>query len=165
MIQQQRILFMISAGLTSLIASACITQTRANLDIRKSGFISTNCYQAVIEVEADEGTQGLIERRESAYLKAKKINVRDKIAENMANYCIDAKLKRFQVGPQRKNLDTTRIKSDLVPALKKFITWEKLVFLYYTENNAVVLGYQIHKRNLNDSITMLIDGMELGTAQ
>lgn len=148
-----------------LLHAGCISQTRPNLDIRKSGFLDNDCYQAVIEIEANEGTQGLTERRDNAFLKAKTIDARERIVESLANYCIESKLAQFNVAGQRKNLDLARLKADLAPPLRKIIRWEKMVFFYYNEKMSAVLGYQFSKKNLKDSVNAIIDGMELGAVQ
>src|SRR5208337_4860221 len=79
----------------------CSMQTKKTLEIDTNGFLNDNCYQAILVFDPDDGAYGLVARRDSAYLKAKKADLNGLTLEKMIYSSWANKLK-YNVGDKYK---------------------------------------------------------------
>jgi hypothetical protein len=127
----------------SLPCASCAPQLKNPIEIKTNGFINDNNYQAILEIESDDSSRGLVARRESAYLKAKSAQLDDLALESLVNYCIDSQLKAGIIEKNKSTPDINAHKAVLKSKLKGLAGGGKIAFVYYNEKNAMVIGYRI----------------------
>ncbi|MBN2160519.1 MAG: hypothetical protein JW807_14080 [Spirochaetes bacterium] len=146
----------------ALALFACASGVKNSLEIRTNGFISDNCYQAILEIEPDEDAMGLVEGRESSYVKGKNADLRDLTAKNLAQYCLEARSAAGQ-GP-RGSLTQEEI-SVLESKTEKLAGGGRIAFVYYNEKHSMIIGYRIFKTGLKKKLEAIInpDGASAST--
>ncbi len=147
------------------ICVSCSLQRNAPFDMKKKGFITPNCYQVLVQFDPDEGATGLVERRDSSLLKAKKSDARAMLLDTLAAYCIETRLHKFNINPVKNRLDMEKIKNKIIPQLTPYAARGKCVFVYYNEQMAVIMAYRISGKNLQSEMESIIDSIELVTIQ
>jgi hypothetical protein len=120
---------------------ACLQfqKTATNEYIEMSGFADKNTFRAVVKVKPEMTNGSLVERRESAYLKAK-TEIKQFALEQLVNYALTVKCEDDNP-PQA---DSERIKKF---AQKGYISDE-----YYDADGSVNLIYSIKVRSLKNKI-------------
>ncbi|MBP7738221.1 MAG: hypothetical protein KA369_19755 [Spirochaetes bacterium] len=136
------ILFM---AITALAGLSCGLSVKESHEIKTNGFITDNCYQAILEIEPEEGSKGLVARRESAYLKAKNVNVKDLAVQNLVNYCVDSQTKTSVKDKNKNSAYPSEYKSGLAKKLKGFVIGGNISFVYYNEKGSMIIGYRIFR--------------------
>jgi hypothetical protein len=153
---------LISTILLSLalcINSACTVPKKEAPDIKTNGFVNDNCYQAILVFEPDPGAAGLVAKRESAYLKAKKADLKDLTLEHMASYCIDHKLQSQMNDKSQRETVFYSLKNDVLNKLKPLAGDGSISFVYYNEKNILFIGFHILKQGLKQKVAILIDSI------
>ncbi len=135
---------------------SCGLNVKNSHEIKTNGFVSDNCYQALLEIEPDEGSRGLVARRESAYLKARNVDVKDMAIHNLANYCIDSQVKTALKDKNRKDAYPAEAKADLVKKLKSFVIGGSISFVYYNEKGSMIIGYRFFKVGFRKKLTDIL---------
>jgi hypothetical protein len=140
-----------------LISQSCSMQLKNSMEIKTNGFLTDNCYQALIEIEPDETARGLVAKRESAYLNAKKADLNILAVENLANYCIDTQLKTGIIDKTKKNFDHVTHKNALLQHIRSIAGSGSIAFIFFNEKNSMIIGYRIFtigfKKKLDAIIT------------
>lgn len=147
------ILFMAIIALAGL---SCGLSLKESHEIKTNGFITDNCYQALLEVEPEDGSKGLVARRESAYLKAKNVNVKDLAVQNLVDYCIDSQAKNDIKDRIKNNTYPPAYKDDLAKKLKGFVVGGSISFVYYNEKGSMIIGYRIFKLGFRKKLSEII---------
>jgi len=133
------ILFLITAA----VSFGCSgTENIYSNDYFTNGFLNSSCYQLIIKARPDTKTKGLVESRESAYIKAKS-RVKEEAIKSLVKYIAS------QCRKPKKHDSVLRKK--LSPLLKHGI----IVNEYYDENNSVNLVYRICRKGLRKEISGL----------
>ena len=139
--------------------SACSVQKKNMPDITTNGFLNDNCYQAIFIFDPDESAGGLVAKRESAYLKAKKADLIHLTLEKLTSAALAASLPHVSDTYTRDMLIDT-MKNNLMNKLKGFVEGGTVAFVYYNEKNSIIIGYQLSKPGLKDRVAILINSLE-----
>jgi len=146
-------------ALLAACGSSCSLQTRSALEIKTSGFISENCYQAILKIAPNDNAQGLVAKRESAYLKSKTAALKEMALDNLSNYCMEKRLQKNDINRKEINLSVLRI--NLLSKLDDLVGDGSIAFAYYDETNSLIIGYRIFKNGFKQKIDALADEVEL----
>lgn len=149
--------FLLSVAIVPLAFLFCGTNIKESYEIKTNGFISDTCYQAILEIEPDEGSKGLVARRESAYLKAKNVNVKEMAIHNLADYCIDSLSKTAMKDRNRKDPTQAEHKNELVKKLQGFVMGGNISFVYYNEKGSMIIGYRFNKPGFKKKLAAVIN--------
>jgi hypothetical protein len=141
----------------SFICSSCALNLKNSLEIRTNGFITENCYQAILEIEPDDSAMGLVAKRESAFLRAKNAQLSDLAMENLANYCFNSQLKAGIIEKNKKAADHAVYKKALLNKIKGFAGAGKITFVYYDEKNYMIIGYRMFKMGFKKKLDDIIN--------
>jgi hypothetical protein len=128
-----------------------------SVEIRTNGFITENCYQAILEVEPDDSAMGLVAKRESAFLRAKNAELTNMAIQNLANYCFESQLKAGIIEKSKKAADQTVYKKTLINKIKLFAGAGKIAFVYYDEKNYMIIGYRMFKIGFRKKLDDIIN--------
>jgi hypothetical protein len=123
---------------------SCDAQVKNQLDIKTSGFLSDNCFQALVVFEPDESARGLVARRENSSLKAKNADMREMALNILVNYSFDFQQKNGIIDKNKKDFDLAGHRARLMDRLRGLTRGGKTVFSYYNDSNALVVGYTIY---------------------
>ncbi len=135
---------------------SCGLSVKESHEIKTNGFITDNCYQALLEVEPEDGSKGLVARRESAYLKAKNVNVKDLAVQNLVNYCVDSRTKSGLKEKNKNSAYPPEYKDDLAKKLKGFVVGGNISFVYYNEKGSMIIGYRIFKLGFRKKLSEIM---------
>lgn len=139
----------------ALALLACASGTKNAVDIRKSGFITDNCYQAILEIEPDERASGLVAGRESSYLRGKSADLRAMAVDNIVRYCIDS-----------RGASAAADASGLKSRIDGLVGRGKIAFVYYNEKHSMMIGYRITGIGLRKKLEGIISPPDQrGTAE
>jgi hypothetical protein len=138
---------------------ACSVQTKKTVEIDTNGFLSDECYQAILIFEPDDGAFGLVARRDSAYLKAKKADLTGITIEKMLHFTLTNQPRFISADKYKMDKIFAEMTSYAVPELKGFIKNGSIAFVYYNEKNSIIIGYQITKPGLKQKLNSLIDSL------
>jgi hypothetical protein len=141
----------------SLAFPSCGLNLKESHDIKTNGFITESCYQAILEIEPEEGSRGLVARRESAFLKAKNVNVKDLAIQNLANYCIDSQLKTGTKDKNRNTVNQSENKNDFLNKVKGLVIGGSISFVYYNEKGSMIIGYRISRPGFRKKLAAIIN--------
>jgi hypothetical protein len=141
----------------SLAFPSCGLNIKDSHEIKTNGFLSDSCYQAILEIEPEEGSRGLVARRESAYLKAKNVNVKDLAIQNIANYCIDSHPKSAAKDKGRKEPVQSETRNDLVKKIRSLVIGGSISFVYYNEKGSMIIGYRISRPGFRKKLATIIN--------
>jgi hypothetical protein len=148
------ILFMTAAS------ASCTGSLKDSLEIKTNGFITSNCYQAILEIEPEDSARGLVSKRESSYIKAKKTVLKNMALENLANFCIESRLKTGLIDKNRKDTDLPGMKKALIPQLDGMAGGGQIAFVYYNERNSMIIGYRLFKFGFKRKLDSIINPVE-----
>lgn len=132
------------AVILMLALPSCDLQVKNQLDIKTNGFLSDNCFQALVVFEPDESARGLVARRENSSQKARKADMRDMALESLVNYSIDIRQKNGMLDKNKKDFDLAGYRTRLTDRLRGLTRGGKTVFSYYNDSNALVVGYTMY---------------------
>jgi hypothetical protein len=149
-------LFCVWAVLASY-AWSCSFQRKSSLNIKTSGFISDDCYQAILKIEPDENERGIVAMRESAYLKSKTADFKKMAVQNLAEYCLE---KWHAKSPGQSHPRIKGFRTHLLDALNGIVGKGSIAFAYYDEKNSLVIGYRISRTGFKKQIVALIGAMD-----
>jgi hypothetical protein len=145
------------AVILSYLCLSCDSHLKTSLEIRTNGFINDNCYQAILQIEPEESAMGLVAKRESAFIKAKTSLLYDLAVQNLATYCYDTQLKAGVINKNIKPAEQAAYRVALIDKIKGITGSGKIAFVYYNENNCMIIGYRMYKigfkKKLDDIIT------------
>lgn len=136
----------------ALLVTGCI-HTQRGIDISTNGFISDSCYQAILIIEPDNPQGGLVDKRDSAYMKAHTSGLRQLAIENLADYCIAMK-ERAGLAGKTHGVDS---RAELTSFLSGIVPNGKTAFVYYNDRGAAVIGYRFCRFNLKKKIDAIIN--------
>ncbi len=136
---------------------SCGLNVRDSYEIKTNGFITDNCYQAILEIEPEDGSRGLVSKRESAYLKAKNVNVKEMAIQNLADYCVDSQGKTIIKDKNRKDAQQAENKIELVKRLKAYLIGGSIAFVYYNEKGSMIIGYRFSKPGFRKKLATIIN--------
>ncbi len=145
-------------ALLAAYAGSCSFQRKGGFNIKTSGFISADCYQAILKIEPDENAPGLVAKRESAYLKSKTADFRKMAVESLADYCLKRWLHTKGLGQGNTRIEAHRAR--LTGELNGIVGKGSIAFVYYDEKNSLVIGYRITRNGFKKQIDALIGAME-----
>lgn len=148
-------------ALAAWFGAGCSPQTRDSHELRTSGFIQDNYYQAILEIDADEAAKGLVAKRDSAYLNAKKVNLDDLAADNISQYCVERGIQDGSIIRNKKETNVVQIKSSLLGRVKPLARGGRIIFTYYNEKNSLVIGYRIYNTGFKKKIEDIIKSLDI----
>ena len=135
--------------------SACSVQKKSTPDININGYLNDNCYQAIFVFDPDESAGGLVAKRESSYLKAKRADLMHLTLEKLTSASLASSLAHITDTYAREML-FDKMKGNAVNKLKSFVESGTVAFVYYNEKNSIIIGYQLSKPGLKERVDMLI---------
>ena len=141
--------------------SACSVQTKNILEINTNGFLNDNCYQAILVFDPDDSANGLVAKRDSAYLKAKRADLINLTLEKLTYTCLVNKLQIRVTDKYKRDMLIDTLKNSAMIQLKSFVEGGSIVFVYYNEKNSILIGYQLSKPGLKERVDMLINSLEM----
>lgn len=141
----------------ALALASCGLSVRESHEIKTNGFLTDNCYQALLEIEPEEGSRGLVARRESAYLRAKNVNMKELAVRNLADYCLDSQLKTGTKDKNRKDAVPAETRTELVKKLKGYVIGGSIAFVYYNEKGSMIIGYRIFRPGFKKKVAGFIN--------
>ena len=141
----------------TLAFASCGLNLKDSTDIKTNGFLSDSCYQALLEIEPEDGSRGLVARRESAYLKAKNVNVKELAIQNLANYCIDSQAKSGAKDRGKKDAVQAEAKNEIVKKIRGFVIGGSTSFVYYNEKGSMIIGYRISRPGFRKKLVSIIN--------
>jgi len=141
--------------------SACSVQTKNILEINTNGFLNDNCYQAILVFDPDDSVNGLVAKRESAYLKAKKADLINLTLEKLTFTCLTNKLQARVTDKYKRDMLLDTLKNNAMIQVKGFVEGGSIAFVYYNEKNSIIIGYQVSKPGLKERVDMLINSLEM----
>jgi hypothetical protein len=141
--------------------SACSVQTKNILEINTNGFLNDNCYQAILVFDPDDNVNGLVAKRESAYLKAKKADLINLTLEKLTFTCLANKLQARVADKYKRDMLLDTLKNNAMIQVKGFVEGGSIAFVYYNEKNSIIIGYQLSKPGLKGRVDMLINSLEM----
>lgn len=145
------------ALILSCLCSSCDSNLNNPVEINTNGFISENCFQALLKIEPDENALGLVAKRESAFLKAKNSLLYDLAVENLARYCYDGQLKAGTIDKNAKAAEQALSRNALIDKIKRFVGSGNIAFVYYDEKNCMIIGYRMYKIGLKKKLNEIIN--------
>jgi hypothetical protein len=110
-------------------------------DFSTSGTLGEDCFQVVIKMEPDKDAASMYERRQSAYIKARK-DVYTEAEKQIISYCLSA---RTETGTLSE-ADESGIKK----IAADYAESGKLEQEFYLIDDSVVLIYRIHKKGIKN---------------
>lgn len=141
----------------SLAFPSCGLNVKDSHEIKTNGFMTDSCYQAILEIEPEDGSRGLVARRESAFLKAKNVNVKDLAIQNIATYCIDSQLKTAIKDKSRNTTNQSENKNDLLKKIRGVVIGGSISFVYYNEKGSMIIGYRISRPGFRKKLAAIIN--------
>jgi hypothetical protein len=130
----------LAAGLILSCGSLTLSG-EAGKNYTTEGFLDDNHFQALITGNPDPGAQGLVEKRESAFI-AVKSQAADSALEKMAGFiCRNSSAKR-----DKKSI------SEIAAGLSRYKKYGYMAEEYYNEDSSVVLVYRFGKKGLRQEI-------------
>jgi len=139
------------AGVVLISCSSSPINDESMNNFTHRGFINDDCFQTVITESPDKNSGGLVEQRESAFLKAK-VGCPETAISDLTEYiCVknihadkpEEKQAAINPAPARKKIEAT---------VRKYIRYGYIAEEYYREDNSVVLVYRIRKSGLRRDI-------------
>jgi hypothetical protein len=146
-----------------IIPGGCAFPRKDKISIKKQGFISKNCYQAIILVQPEKNNCGLVEERDSAYIKANQSDLKKAAVENLIDYCVEQKLKSLKTANLKTDTTQPELRQMVKNSINAKLWYGKIAFVYYNENNAVVIGYWLSYVNIKGKVACIIDTLPLAT--
>ena len=117
-------------------------------DFTTGGFLSADTFQVIIKESPDGRLQGLVERRESSFMKAKE-SIPTAVSQKLADYY-------FSYQDAAKNDKITeeikKNRTSLNNLMKKFIAQGIIADEFYDDDETVNLVYRVHKKGLKSEI-------------
>jgi len=141
----------------ALAFPSCGLSVRESNEIKTNGFLTDNCYQAILEIEPEDGSRGLVARRESAYLRAKNVNVKELAIHNLADYCIDNQAKNAIKDKNKKEAFPAEAKNELIKKLRGYVIGGSIAFVYYNEKGSMIIGYRIFRPGFKKKVASIIN--------
>ena len=125
------------------------------------GFISENCFRALIVIEADADARGLVARRESASRKAEDRSLVHRMAvDQLAGHAIESGIQEGTLPVKASSAgDAAVFRERAVDILARSIGRGHALFSYYNENHAMVVGYEIRGSGLRGRVAAMITSM------
>lgn len=142
-------------AIITLACTSCGPYLKDSREIKTNGFITDNCYQALLEIEPDDSARGLVARRESAYLKAKNVDVKDMALLNLAAYC-ENQLRGESGNKFKKDAGNPEIRNEFHKKLKSYIMTGSISFVYYNERGSMIIGYRLFKVGFRKKVAEII---------
>jgi len=113
-------------------------------DFTTSGPLGEDCFQAVIKMEPDKGTETMYSRRESAFIKAKK-NILTETEQQIFNYYAAFRSNQdVEISPENRKL--------LSEKFLKIAETGKIDHEFYLNDDSIVLIYRIYKKGIKSGI-------------
>ncbi len=149
--------------------NACLFYSKKvnSSDIKTTGFLTPACFQVIIQEKADVQYSGLVAKRSSSLIKAKK-KMKHKIINSLYAYTIrelfhknaiiNLKPKKYKKKSNKIKTDTQRSlqhKKLAFPILKKYLKNGYIAYVYYKEDKSAVIVYRIVKYNLKKKLHQL----------
>ena len=113
-------------------------------DFTTSGPLGEDCFQAVIKMQPDKGTETMHSRRESAFIKAKK-NILAEAGQQIYNYYASCK-----AGQDAGMAEATRGK--LTDKFSQLAEEGIIEQEFYLNDDSIVLIYRIYKKGIKSGI-------------
>ncbi len=135
---------LILAAALSLFAAGCGTTQLPEpyaSDFATSGPLGEDCFQVVIKMEPDKDAASMYEKRQSAYIKARK-EIYGEAEKQIISYCLSA----------RKEAGTVS-ESDEAGIKKRAAAYAesgKLEQEFYLIDDSVILIYRIYKKGIKN---------------
>ena len=139
---------------------ACSMQIKNILEINTNGFLNDNCYQAMLVFDPDDSANGLVAKRESAYLKAKRADLINLTLEKLTYTYLADKLQASVTDKYKRDMIIDTLKNSVMIQLKGFVEGGSIAFVYYNEKNSIIIGYQLSKPGLKERVNVLINSLE-----
>lgn len=139
-----KLLFSILISAAVLFITGCgttqLTEPYAS-DFSTSGPLGENCFQVIIKMEPDKDASSMYEKRQSAYIKAKK-NIPVEAEKQIIAYSLLSRDDKDAVSES----DTAAIKKRAAA----YADSGKLEHEFYLIDDSVVLIYRIYKKNIKN---------------
>ncbi|MCP4131457.1 MAG: hypothetical protein GY754_10805 [bacterium] len=120
----------------SLCVFACCFQLKDNdqlTDFKKEGFLDDNYFQALVTASPEPGKAGFVNKRESAFFKAKE-SIVSIVPQRLARYSGSA------------------AGNELNKELRDYLSYGYIAHEYYNQDNSVILVYRVRKCGLKKEI-------------
>jgi hypothetical protein len=132
-----------------LFISGCLNKNIKISDFKTDGFLNNNIFQIILNIKPDDSKKGLIEKRESAYFKAKK-NLHFIITDKIAEYSINFNKNKFSIKIDSKNLE--KYKKKIYINFKDIYKKGYIVEEFYDDRQNLTFVYRIQEKNLKNRI-------------
>jgi hypothetical protein len=140
---------LLAAGIHSSCGSIPPLAEKDAVNFSKTGFLDHHRFQVVVKAEPATHTRGLVEKRDSANIKA-----RNKLRET----CITA----LEEYIYNKNPDLPRPAPKLREQILPYLAYGEIYTEFYTKQHHAILIYRIEKKNLLHSLTTIQQGIKKG---
>ncbi|PKL40588.1 MAG: hypothetical protein CVV44_03010 [Spirochaetae bacterium HGW-Spirochaetae-1] len=115
------------------------------------GFINDDCFQTVITESPDKDTGGLVEQRESAFLKAK-VGCPETAINDLVEYICAKNIHADKPGENQPAINPVPARQKIEASVRRYIQYGYIAEEYYREDYSVVLVYRIRKSGLRRDI-------------
>jgi len=110
-------------------------------DFSTSGPLGEDCFQIIVKMEPDKDALSMYERRESAYIKARK-NIFFEAEKQIVNFCMSAREEQGAIS------DST--KAAIKQMASSYAKAGKLEQEFYLIDDSIVLIYRIYKKGIKN---------------
>ncbi len=146
--------------LLSMYAALAMAGCRPSLknapDITARGFLSDHCYRAIIVVEADPGSRGLVAMRESSSRKAGDRSYLHRMAlAHLANDAMETAIQDGSINRRASDFDAALYRERLIGALGRALGRGRIVFNYFDDNHSSVVGYEFRGAGLKNRVAAI----------
>jgi hypothetical protein len=152
-------LLVTSAGILSLaMLPSCMLRNPSDRysDFSMNGFLSGDCYQSVLEFHPDPDSQGLVGQRESALKKVmNKAQIGSLVADRLTDYRYDGAMKSASPEAIRAVTDMQAQKLALRSRVRSFLSYGRIAYTYYRDDNSVVVVYRVERNGLRERLNAL----------
>ena len=132
-------------------------------DLSTAGFLSGDCYQSILEFPPDGDTHGLVKGRESAIKKAKSAEIINwLVLDKLVEYSIDRSLSSSGPDALKKTADLNALKAVLRERLQPFLSYGKVEYTFFREDNTAVAVHRIYRKGLQERIDGIDMAVETG---
>lgn len=139
---------------TFILPLACLPQrvmTSPSRDFSTTGFISDDCYQLASREAPDPRAQGLVERRDSAFFKA-----REALVPAAVNRLTDYRMSRIPPAKNGKSPEEMKKKAVQISTLIRRICEDgRISEEFYEDDDSVILIFRICRKGLKKEIESL----------
>ncbi|MBN1534637.1 MAG: hypothetical protein JXA20_18330 [Spirochaetes bacterium] len=147
-----------SALLSIAVLSSCMMRNSVDRysDFTTNGFLSDECYQSVLEFHPDADSQGLVGQRESARKRVPNSSqIGSIVLDRLTDYRYDVAFKSASPEAIRAVADMQAQKLSLRDRVRSFLSYGRIAFTYYREDNSVVVIYRVERNALRERLNAL----------